>query len=188
MFIQYIRYNEIYKNRIREDLEEKNHMLEKIAKIDGLTGIANRDYINDFLSKEMSRANRYETNLTIIMVDIDHFKQINDTYGHLSGDKVLINFAKVIRQNIRESDLIGRWGGEEFLIICPDTDLDSAVVITQKLQETLKYMECDTNYDITGSFGVATYRIDFTLEEFIELADERMYRAKKLGRDRIVFA
>ena len=183
-----IYYNERYKNQIRFDIEVKNQQLQKVVKVDGLTGIANRDYINEFLSKEMSRSNRFETPLSIIMIDIDYFKLINDNHGHLIGDSVLIEFSKTLKDNIREADLVGRWGGEEFLIICPDTSLESAVAMSRKLQEKIKYINTEPQVQLTGSFGVVEYQFDYTIDDFINRADEYMYRAKKLGRDRIVYA
>ena len=182
-----IYYNEKYKNQIRFDIEEKNQQLQKVVKIDGLTGIANRDYINEFLSKEMSRSNRFENPLSIIMIDIDYFKLINDNHGHLVGDNVLIEFSKTLKNNIREADLVGRWGGEEFLIICPDTPLESAIAMAKKLQEKIKYIDTETQIQLTASFGVVEYQFDYSIDDLINRADEYMYRAKKLGRDRIVY-
>ncbi len=144
----------------------------------------------EFLHLRKSSAQRYGTNLAVIMLDIDRFKLINDRFGHPAGDEVLITIAAVLRGTLRESDGCGRYGGEEFLLILPESDSENACFLaerTRKNIEALKIAEID-EISITASFGVAVFDPDYPDENLISLADKALYEAKKAGRNRVVLA
>lgn len=156
-----------------------------LSKTDPLTGLANRLELDSVLSEEIKRFARYQRPLSIIMFDIDYFKNVNDNYGHLIGDKCLVKLAEVFRKDSRMVDTVGRWGGEEFLVICPDTDLSGATILAEKFRRLIEesfFMEVK---DITGSFGVTSFSVDDTCEGLISRADKALYKAKQLGRNRV---
>jgi diguanylate cyclase (GGDEF)-like protein/PAS domain S-box-containing protein len=149
--------------------------------IDPLTGLANRRMMNILFEKYFAGARRSGTPLSIIMLDIDHFKKYNDKYGHASGDRLLTGLGKLLLRVIREADLAVRYGGEEFLILLPETDLIEASEIAERIRGTV-----ETTLAITASLGVASCNLNIVKpEKFIEKADEALYRAKKNGRNRV---
>ncbi len=165
-----------------EDLKEKLRKAQENLIIDPLTGVYNRRGLFHFLRVEISRAERYKQPLSIIMADLDHFSNVNNTYGHLAGDMVLKGFCKTIKSIIRTSDIAARYGGEEFIIILPNTDLESAYLVAEKLRNAvskLKFKYRDTIFSITSSFGVAEYREGDTVESLIKRADAALYKAKE---------
>lgn len=166
----------------RKRLEEQ---LKMAATIDKLTGIYNRQTLDDFLSREIARAHRYKTPLSLVMADIDHFKSINDSYGHQVGDQVLRDVADALRSSIRLSDLPGRWGGEEFMIIAPQTIQTSARTLAEKLRKVIELRSFPHGEPVTVSFGVAEMKARDTLESLIRRADEALYAAKHHGRNRV---
>ena len=127
----------IVKKRTKE-LELSNKKLEKLATIDVLTNLFNRVKLNDTLENEINRANRFEHDLGIIILDIDNFKLTNDTYGHNVGDKVLEEFGYILKSQVRLTDIVGRWGGEEFVIICPETNIQGMKNVTEQLRTTIE--------------------------------------------------
>ncbi|MBO1928199.1 diguanylate cyclase [Thiomicrorhabdus sp. 6S2-11] len=153
---------------------------------DPLTSIYNRNKLNDFLLQEMLRIKRYENRFSMILIDIDHFKSVNDDYGHNVGDKVLVSFAEILKNTVRESDIAGRWGGEEFIVFCTETKLEDAVVLAEKLRAKIAEYEFDVIGKKTASFGVAEYRATDDAESFINRADAALYQAKENGRNRVV--
>jgi len=169
--------------------EESNHLL-YLATHDALTKIYNRNKLLEDLNEEMVRVNRYNKSLSIIMFDIDFFKKINDTYGHDIGDEVLINLSKTIKNSIREIDTFARWGGEEFMILLPETDIDSACNLAEKLKNIIQNSNLldkkDINLEVTCSFGVTSYIKNETSEEFLKRVDEALYEAKNSGRNRVI--
>ncbi|NLK63128.1 MAG: GGDEF domain-containing protein [Fusobacteria bacterium] len=167
-----------------EQLSKKNELLEKIARLDGLTGIYNHKYIHEMLDKEFKRARRYKLNLSLIMADIDFFKKINDTYGHKTGDTVLLAVSKTIETVIRETDMVGRYGGEEFLIVCCETDINGGYILAERLREQIKNLKFDEEeLKVTASFGVAELDFETDITSLIKKADTLLYYAKKNGRD-----
>jgi len=160
----------------------------RLTTMDGLTQVYNKRYSMELLEREMSRARRYGRALSIIMFDIDHFKNINDTCGHLAGDYVLRHLASVVRTHLRREDAVGRYGGEEFLVILPEVDLEGARLVAEKIRrivETTTFRFDDMNIPVTVSLGVATLGEETrTVEEFLKVADERLYEAKQGGRNR----
>ncbi|MCI4459068.1 MAG: diguanylate cyclase, partial [Thermocrinis sp.] len=157
---------------------------------DPLTGLYNRRFAMDFLTKELEKAKRYKKYLSFVMVDLDDFKKINDTYGHAFGDKCLKTFANTLLKHLRSADVAVRWGGEEFLLVFPETPKNVCKDIVHRLKDVLK-MECMMvglgGVPLTASWGVASYPEDGEdLEELLKIADERCYIAKKSGKDRVV--
>jgi diguanylate cyclase (GGDEF)-like protein len=161
----------------------------RLTTVDGLTQIFNRRYFSEALEREVSRANRYVRDLSLIMFDIDRFKVINDTYGHLAGDHVLRMIAGIIRTRIRREDVFARYGGEEFGIILPEIDNPHALVFAEKVRALVAAAEFDfegCRIAATVSLGVATLSPQLTDHEaFIRIADEFLYTAKEDGRNRV---
>jgi diguanylate cyclase (GGDEF)-like protein len=164
---------------------------------DPLTCIFNRRYIDRRLKEEMDRALRYETPFSVLMIDIDHFKRVNDTYGHQTGDMVLCYLAKLLKKSMRTSDIIARYGGEEFLIIAPATELGVAGELAVRLQNFIKYQsitigdESEQILDIhlSVSIGVAESRqVVNCQDDIVAIADQALYKAKHTGRNRVVIA
>ncbi|WP_322981152.1 GGDEF domain-containing protein [Pseudomonas sp. C11] len=155
------------------------------ASIDSLTGLWNRSRTLHFLIEEVARANRYGTPFSVVLIDIDHFKSVNDTHGHAVGDSVLRQFAGLLRDGVRVVDKVGRLGGEEFLIILPEIDAVHAERAMQALQKRINGFAFDRVQRKSASFGIAEYRPGETLDSLMERADQAMYCAKANGRDRI---
>ncbi len=173
------------KNRIEKQLKEKNHQLEQISRTDPLTGIANRRALFDGLTDEISRHQRYQHPLSVILLDIDHFKAVNDTHGHLIGDEVLIQVADVMKKCLRQVDLLGRYGGEEFAVIMPETDIDRAATAAEKLRKAVAAQRFSSkNLKITISGGVAAFH-DESPSGLLDVADNLLYQAKNGGRNQI---
>ncbi len=167
------------------ELVRKSEKLELLSITDQLTGLFNRRHINNTLAAEIERIDRYNRPLSIIILDIDHFKKVNDTYGHQVGDRVLYHFAETISENIRKSDIAGRWGGEEFLIICPENDLDGVTIMAEHIRKIIAETHFPVEWKQTASFGVACYHPPENRDSFINRADRALYRAKENGRNRV---
>jgi diguanylate cyclase (GGDEF)-like protein len=157
------------------------------AAYDGLTALANRRSAYDSLSAMMARARRTGSVLSVVMFDLDRFKQINDSYGHAAGDEVLRSVASALRATVRDSDLGARLGGEEFAVVLPDADLQDALLVAERLRAQLASRTIPAiGSSVTASFGVAELRpADATAEALLHRADQAMYRAKALGRDQV---
>jgi diguanylate cyclase (GGDEF)-like protein len=173
---------------ITEGLMEANKKLVFSATHDDLTKVYNRHAIFNFLENDILRIKRTNENLSIIMFDIDYFKEINDTYGHLAGDNVLCRVVQIVKDTIREIDLIGRYGGDEFIIILPNTKLKRAKDIAKRILTRIE----DEKYDnidmkITLSIGLSEYVNGETLDKFIEKVDKALYEAKESGKNCIKF-
>ncbi|MDP2811097.1 MAG: diguanylate cyclase [Rhodocyclaceae bacterium] len=173
-------------------LLEQHHALEKLsaaleiqATTDSLTGTFNRARFSAMLAAEMERARRYGAPFGIVMVDIDHFKQINDTHGHLAGDEVLVSLSGLVGGNVRATDRLARWGGEEFMILAPNSTIGGAVDLAEKTRLAIENHDFGAAGRVTCSFGVAQYRPDDTEESITGRADDALYRAKSLGRNRV---
>lgn len=187
--------SELLKLKIKEltELQDANCKLENLSLSDGLTGIANRRNFDGYMTMSWENAVRSQKPLSIIMGDIDFFKQYNDNYGHLKGDDVLIKVAKNMAENLkRPMDFVARYGGEEFIIILPETDAEGAIFIAQEMRRSIENLKIPHQYSritnhITISFGVTTIRpnLEDSLEEFINLADKAMYQSKETGRNKV---
>lgn len=167
------------------ELVQKNKLLETLSISDRLTGLNNRLRLDQVLVNEHSRTTRYGGSLSIVLLDVDHFKSVNDTYGHLVGDKVLIEVAQTLRKSTRAVDVVGRWGGEEFLIVCPDTTLEGAKARAEKLRALIALQAFPEVGAKTASFGVASLREGETIDNLIARTDAALYRAKHNGRNRV---
>ncbi len=172
--------------RAKDELERALAEVERLAITDPLTGLFNRRYLYAIGEQEFERTCRYGAPFCVLMLDLDRFKTINDTYGHAVGDEVLRSTARCLRQTLRQSDVVGRFGGEEFLAILPSTPLAQAVTVAQRLRKAItrySFSSCDR---VTASFGVATYRPgDRSFESTVKRADDALYQAKREGRDRV---
>jgi len=158
---------------------------------DGLTGLPNRDAYQHRLEEELARKARYGGSLTLVVADVDHFKRINDNYGHLAGDKVLQLLAKALRKSLRDVDFVGRYGGEEFVILMPETNAEEALSATEKLRTKVEASPFNFRKErvpITMSFGISEFHALENAETVFERADKALYRAKDEGRNRCILA
>lgn len=168
------------------DLRMEKQHLERLAVTDELTDIHNHRYIVQKLEEEMGRSRRYQKDLAIIMIDIDHFKKVNDTYGHQTGDEVLRKVSQTMKHHLREIDFIGRYGGEEFLIILPETGLDDAYWVAERIRQQIEMLEFKhSGLNVTISGGVAQFNHQESDLELLIRADTLLYKAKGDGRNRI---
>ena len=168
-------------------LKKYNQKLEILSVTDKLTGLYNRLKLDDVMRHEKNLFDRFHRPLSIIILDIDDFKKVNDKYGHKVGDEVLQDIAKITLKNKRKTDVIGRWGGEEFLVICHETDLDGAVKLAEKFRKVIsshKFLHIST---LSASFGVAEFERTENIENVFIRADEGLYKAKKSGKNRVEF-
>lgn len=171
---------------ISQNITDKKRV-EELSITDQLTQLHNRMYLENSFHKEIKRAKRYNHSFAVIMLDIDHFKEVNDTYGHDVGDNVLITISKVLSEHIRETDILGRWGGEEFLILSPHTNNSEAYALAEKLRVTIETYPIDIIGHKSCSFGVSMFDLrDETFKEVVKHADEALYIAKNSGRNTVV--
>jgi diguanylate cyclase (GGDEF)-like protein len=168
-------------------LEEANATISHLAATDELTGLYNRRFFNESLTKSLSSARRHSFTVSLIMVDLDNFKTVNDTYGHSAGDRVLQKFADILRSLARTDDVYARWGGEEFIILLTHTACDGAADLAERVRSTVE-SECVhvTSLVVTASFGVVELKEGEDEEALIKRADKALYRAKREGRNRVV--
>lgn len=181
-----LRLEHLVEERTRE-LHQTVASLEVLALTDPLTKVANRRALKDNLKDEFTRAHRMSQEFSIILFDIDHFKAVNDTYGHEAGDKVLVAIADAAKAAIRDIDMIGRYGGEEFLVVLPGTELAAALEIAARIKDLVSTVNVQ-DIHCTASFGVANNVGLTNVAEMIEIADEALYAAKDTGRDTICTA
>lgn len=173
---------------LQQYAEEKEFILKelrRLANTDSLTGVYNRSKIEQILTIEVLRSKRYKHPLSIILADIDHFKTINDTFGHNVGDVVLTGLASLMKEHIREVDTVGRWGGEEFLIVCPETAAEGARKLAEKLRKKIEKHHFKDIGIKTVSLGVAELEKEDWDEDVIKRADKNLYKAKRAGRNRV---
>lgn len=170
---------------IGEDISAKKE-LESLSMIDQLTKIYNRRKLDEVLFHEFNRAIRYEKPMSVMLIDIDFFKKINDTYGHQIGDEVLQNVAQIFKDHIRSTDYVGRYGGEEFMIICPETQKDAALILAQKLRQIIEEYPFKVVKSVTVSIGVSEYAPELSVADVIEKADKALYKAKAQGRNQVL--
>ena len=171
-------------------LQEAHAKIEEIARMDELTGLFNRRHIMQCLSAEFTRAKRYSSELSIFIIDLDHFKIINDSYGHPVGDQVLRETGRLLREAIRETDIMGRYGGEEFLGILPETGTKGAVILAERICQSFRSFQCpvsnDEHVQVTVSLGIASIQSEQQeSDELLIQADQALYDAKKAGRNRV---
>lgn len=186
------RYREVKK--VNTIILEKNEALNKISKeyailaiTDRLTNLYNRYKLDEILNSNKDLADRYESSFGVIMVDIDHFKNINDTFGHQVGDEVLKTFASILLNSSRKSDIAGRWGGEEFLIIAPNATKESITTFAENLRAEIEKFQFEKIGQLSISLGASIYQENESIEELIKRADKALYTSKKRGRNRTSF-
>lgn len=181
--------NEFINQKTIEEKNEKlnkiNEKLKEISDKDRLTGIYNRRKLEEILKEIYNKAQRYNQAFSLTLLDLDHFKKVNDNYGHQVGDEVLKEVSSLLLDRIRTVDHCGRWGGEEFLIILPETDLESAVELAKRLRGEIENHEFTKVESITSSFGVSAYSDNKDIEAIIKEADDALYKAKEEGRNRV---
>jgi diguanylate cyclase (GGDEF)-like protein len=173
-------------SRKNRELKETNEIIDRLARTDALTGLANRRTLFEGLRREIVRTQRLGGGFSVIIIDLDHFKSINDQYGHLVGDQVLISAAAVFGSQLRPYDLAARYGGEEFVLLLPGTSNDQALIIAERVRNEVSKLEVPTcPKQITVSLGAACWMAGETAEETIARADKALYRAKQSGRNRV---
>lgn len=175
-----------YYTTINQDITDKK-TIEELSNRDKLTNVYNRGKLDNLLEKEIRYSRRYNIQFALIMIDVDYFKDINDKYGHLEGDKVLIQISQILEKLTRDTDFIGRWGGEEFLIICPNSDIEQGKRVAVKLKEYIENHDFEINKKITASFGITNYMKEDDANDILERADKALYEAKNKGRNRIEY-
>ncbi|NOQ70045.1 MAG: diguanylate cyclase [Gammaproteobacteria bacterium] len=177
-----------YSNLVIADSLEMQHKYQRFATTDALTGLRNRGWMDDVFDREIKRSERDQLPLCLIMIDVDNFKQYNDGYGHLAGDKVLIKVADAIRKPLRPNDLVARFGGEEFVVLLPETTIENAKVIAERLRKNVSKADMGALDEkklpgITVSLGIATRQPGYSLDMMIASADVAMYHAKRNGKN-----
>jgi diguanylate cyclase (GGDEF)-like protein len=196
MVVLAFRGNEEYWTALENEvkLQEQSDTLRKLSRIDVLTGLYNRRYFDENFEAEWKRASREGTSCTVVLGDIDHFKKVNDTYGHLAGDSYLKKMAEILSSVFqRKTDVVARFGGEEFVILLPDTDLKLAYELTEKIRSIVEQTRIEyqgKHIGATVSFGIASRIPDFkdSNQTLLNMADKALYQAKQAGRNRIVLA
>jgi diguanylate cyclase (GGDEF)-like protein len=181
------------RDRLQKSLQEQARLaqeLEKLANIDPLTEVWNRRHLLELAEREFHRADRYQRPFSVLMLDIDHFKTINDTYGHAVGDEALKLMAKTVLQTLRKTDYFGRFGGEEFVAFLPETDLETAIAVAERIRLALAEIAIPIDLSLihmTVSIGVATHQVrDDSLDNLLKRSDTALYKAKKQGRNQAV--
>ena len=177
---------------LQDDLKRTNELLLELSNTDHLTGLFNRRYLMEALEKEFQRNLRKGGNLSLILLDIDHFKKVNDTYGHLQGDVVLNKVALQLQKELRSYDIAARYGGEEFVALLPDATLKEALFVAERVRQTVQQTKFNgvlASLAITVSMGIATLPTPegTTVDNFIKMADDALYRAKANGRNRVEY-
>jgi diguanylate cyclase (GGDEF)-like protein/PAS domain S-box-containing protein len=187
-----IEYTRDITDRKKEE-EEKKRMIDTLnhlSSTDGLTGLLNRRALNDALKHEIDRATRYDTDLSLVLCDIDKFKHINDTFGHTAGDRALLSVAAALQKSLRKADLVGRYGGDEFMIILPETSLAGAKRLAEKIRRTVEELDLEIPWNkdvrVTLSMGVASCcTSEDNIDTIVSLADTALYASKEAGRNRV---
>jgi diguanylate cyclase len=175
------------KKQLETQLTNMNRSLELATRIDPMTGLANRRGIMEMIEQEFSRAHRHQRSASIIMANLDYFNKVNDTHGFNTGDDVLVEVSRVLKSCLRNEDICARWGGEEFLVLLPETQLDGALAVANKIRESVAMTEFKVNrpgIQLTISLGVCEYRAEQNFHEAISRADQALHQAKMGGRNR----
>jgi diguanylate cyclase (GGDEF)-like protein len=175
--------------KANRDLKELNARLEFMAWHDQLTGLPNRRYMRDMIKNEQARSARSKKTFSFVMADIDDFKRVNDTYGHEVGDCVLKHVSEIIMVSLRKQDILSRWGGEEFLFLLPETDLNGALIVSEKIRSSIEaepYNYEDKSIRLTLTLGVAEFDVSQGADDTIRRADEALYKGKKATKNCVV--
>ncbi|MDT8396460.1 MAG: diguanylate cyclase [bacterium] len=182
--------NMLHIKRLQDQLKAQKEMMEAMATTDTLTGIPNLRFFMQAMDDKFHRTRRYEDSFSLLMIDLDHFKKVNDTYGHPRGDSVLVESAQVLLSAIRKVDMVARYGGEEFVVIMPHTDREGAKIAGERVRaafEARHFNGLPERGSLTVSVGAATFDVekDHSVTQFIERADKALYAAKRGGRNRV---
>lgn len=172
--------------KINKENENKSKILFEMATKDSLTGAYNRNYFTDVFDKKASEAKRTGIPFSVILLDVDHFKIVNDQYGHLKGDYVLKEIASILKENLRASDIVCRWGGEEFIVLCLNADMDKASIVAEKLRRAIELTKFKGLYRITVSVGVTEWKAEDDRNSIFTRVDNSLYLAKLTGRNKVV--
>ncbi|RUO62998.1 GGDEF domain-containing protein [Pseudidiomarina insulisalsae] len=181
-----LRHIEKTRSEAFQYLEEHGERLEYIASTDPLTGLVNRSKLDKALSQGLRKARQERQDFSVILLDIDHFKRINDTYGHQTGDSILVELAQLLRSNTRGSDTLGRWGGEEFLLVAEACSRQQSKVLAEKIRHAIEAYSFHDNIHITASFGIASFQPGDDETTLVRRVDKALYAAKGQGRNRTV--
>ena len=177
-------------SQAHDALIEKNRELHQLSITDSLTGIFNRKHVMDLFEMEFIRTQRYGTPFSVLIADLDHFKAVNDTYGHLAGDSVLRRIANAMAESVRACDHVGRYGGEEFVVVLPNTEIEGAMEMAERIRQTIRLVKFNSDgeeFSMTLSMGVAVCRNDDTgVEAILKRADDALYQAKANGRNQVI--
>jgi len=178
---------EVKKNmtRLIKELEKNIDHLYEIATIDEKTGVYNNKFFKTISEMELDKAKRGIGPLSILIIDLDNFKRLNDTYGHLIGDKVLQRLGFVLKENTRKYDIVSRFGGEEFVVLLPNTHISRAKIVCERLRRKVEFDKEMSKYTVTMSGGITEYRKNDSIKRMQIRADKGVYKAKKLGKNRI---
>ncbi len=171
-----------FQRRLRT-VEAAAHAMQELANTDALTGVPNRRRAEQSLQLEMRRSQRYARALSVVLLDLDDFKRLNDVHGHAVGDEVLVALAERLSQELRSSDTFGRWGGEEFLVVAPETSLSDAVTLAETMRRRVRQTPLVHGHDVSASFGVAEYLPGEPVTDLLRRADDALYLAKRSGKD-----
>jgi diguanylate cyclase (GGDEF)-like protein len=171
----------------QQRLTEQNILLRELAVVDELTGLRNRRFFDRTLQYEIDRMRRYDRQMSVVLLDVDHFKSVNDRFGHPFGDEVLKAVARCLERGIRKCDLAARYGGEEFALVLPETGCAGALHVAERIRESIEVMELD-GQKVTASFGVATVDRGWAgdIPGVVRAADQALYQAKRTGRNKVV--
>jgi len=181
-----IKQTQGYLNLALSELNSKILELERMVVTDSLTGLFNHKYIIERLGSEVAESRRYDKDVSVIMFDLDHFKRVNDVYGHMVGDEVLERISRVIQEKTRETDIAGRYGGEEFMVILPSVGLEGGIAFAEKIRKEMESIKWEYDGLVTTiSSGVAQYELGQSIPELIVRADGMLYKAKDNGRNRV---
>jgi diguanylate cyclase (GGDEF)-like protein len=176
---------------LTDALDTANRRLSELADIDGLTQIPNRRRIEEWLANEYARSKRYQRRMAVLLLDIDHFKRINDTFGHAAGDAVLRTVAQALAQTVRQSDHVGRWGGEEFLVVAPEVEPPGVRALGERLRRRIEAATTAVEGGVPATISVGALawdgRFEADMAALVKQADEALYEAKDGGRNRVVF-
>jgi diguanylate cyclase (GGDEF)-like protein len=179
------------KNSLKTQLSEMDRSLDLATRIDPMTGLANRRDIMEKMERELSRSERHQRTFSVMLVDLDNFKQLNDKYGYNDGDDVLVEVARVLMSCVRNEDVCARWGGEEFLFLLTETNIEGATILARKIRDSISMTEFKANRPgirITASIGLCEYQAGQSIQECISRADQALRKAKQAGKNRFVVA